>query len=365
MAERWAIVDRPPLDPNDPRSWHGVVRKISSNVWIADGKLIVTFTRSIPRSGAYLADLGFSGFWSFRDVRSTDELPTSTPLTTPDMIAMNTDATYDGDHGYWRVGSVAVIKIKHFEPGYWLERTREHTTINYVRQQSPSFAVPEVIHHLEYEGGYILVTTRLGEQASPHRLNASLEARMNLQRQIVDAIVEMAAWKGTAVAGVDGGDHPDWALFVGLQRDHKSGPAVLQDLGVDCTEPVFYNGQIDHLGVVVNDRYELVGFQDWDECGFVPRAWIIFRTIEVPNGLTPVLSNLAVFSNVIRRTGLVSMCLELRDRGFPNEVHKFEPYMRAIEERVAKSEKLKRDEGISYGMTGVFHPVFDLPEKKP
>ncbi|KAK3614204.1 hypothetical protein LTR22_027867 [Elasticomyces elasticus] len=177
-----------------------------------------------------------------------------------------------GGHAVWDLGTAFLKIINPTSP----HSTREHVTLQYVKQKKPSFIIPEVLYHGEWDGRYHLVVTRV---PGPTLIKAWPEMTIEMKLDCIDRIVEicqeLASWRGDEIAGVDGGQICDRYLCNDDDEPNFSHECLLkscQGLGMDCSTLVFFHCDLGPSNILyANGGVSVI---DWEVAGFVPKEWI-------------------------------------------------------------------------------------------
>jgi hypothetical protein len=113
------------------------LRQIDSSTWLI-GDLVLH--RSLDRFDAATWNDGTDNS-SYKLTKATTPLPSATTPPDSPYIKLVHEA---GDVSVvWSIGSIALCKVRYIEEGV----TAESVTLNFVRDQNPSFEIPKVLHH--------------------------------------------------------------------------------------------------------------------------------------------------------------------------------------------------------------------------
>lgn len=141
-----------------PRPVRESVLEVDNRSWIIADKLIISRQSTAPSSGVFWSD-GADAFYTISELESEQLLPQTRLLLLTSLIKLAHDA---GDaNAAWRIGD-AFLKVQKLS---YPNRTREHTTLNYLYDPGNAFAlttsIPRVLYHNEFNERYYLVTTRI------------------------------------------------------------------------------------------------------------------------------------------------------------------------------------------------------------
>lgn len=198
--------------------------------------------------------------------------PPSTTMPNSPFIKLVHEA---GDaSAVWSIGESAFCKVRYIDEAV----TPESATLNFVRNQQPSFETPKVLHHaFGHDRSYLFL------QRVPGRtLDAAWPSLNDYWRQhYVDVVVkickEMSGWKGHRLGGVDG-QHIREAFLITPRGsdDFSSLQAGCEALGMDCSSFIFYHADLGPTNIIVEDEPSSgkVGIIDFEISGYFPRGWI-------------------------------------------------------------------------------------------
>ncbi|KAH8760747.1 hypothetical protein BGZ57DRAFT_582925 [Hyaloscypha finlandica] len=246
------------------------LKQIDSNTWLIGGLVL---HRSLhPSDAATWNDDGDNSSYTLTDA-PTPLLAATTPPDSP-YIKLVHEA---GDaSAVWSVGNNAFCKVRYIDEGV----TPESVTLNFVRDQRPSFGTPKVLHHaFGNDRSYLFLQRVIGRT-----LDAAWPSLNEYwQRHYVNAVVnvckEMAEWKGHRLGGVDGQNIPEYYLVTppgGNDFSSVNLEAGCKAMGMDCSSFVFYHADLGPTNIIVEDKPSSgrVGIIDFEISGYFPRGWI-------------------------------------------------------------------------------------------
>lgn len=247
------------------------IRETSDNSWVLGGRILLWRQPSPPSSGTFWSD-GTGSFYTITDAPQPP--PESWPLPATSHIKKVYDA---GDvSADWMMGE-AFFKVKILDERI-PRATREHVTLNHLRNRSLSFTIPEVHHHAEFNGRYYIFMSKIhGETLGQAWARMGEEAKQDCASQVVSICKELAAWQADSISGVDGEHLSDLFLTpLGTQKNCSPGNFLRNclELGMDCSTFMFYHCDLGPENIIVKATGEIVGIIDWETAGFVPKEWI-------------------------------------------------------------------------------------------
>lgn len=244
-------------------------QELHADAWLIGGKLHLARQTSRPAEGAWWDD----GNGTYYAVSETADLSLpARPLqsTTPFPIV------YDAgnSHAVWKVGNAFVKIISDLGPS----ATREHVTLDYVREMERDFAIPEVIYHGEWDGRYYLILSRVAGQTLHEAWPVMSEAaKTDCVARVARICSQLAARKADYIGGVDGHELPENWLARHIDESDCSRAALLEncnELGMSGAPFHFYHCDLGAGNVLVDLATGAIAIIDWECAGFVPREWV-------------------------------------------------------------------------------------------
>ncbi|RMJ14227.1 hypothetical protein BHE90_003304 [Fusarium euwallaceae] len=318
------------------KRWGPSFRKINASSWIIFGKIILTQlplgeTKEEPND---YVDHEEGFIYRIRELRDGEARPTKTTSIPNDGPVRPRRALHNGLAVEYLIGSTGSLKFmpakadtEHVNHHAW-----EHENIEYVEKQGPKhFRIPRVLYHTEFEGKYVILTERVGTSVFDRPIPVKFLGRV--LDQIAKAVSEMARWEAPSVQGVNGKD-VQFYIFEHVIQDvfHKgkraSGYAhkYFAEKGFNMSPCGFLNGHIGLGDVGLDQDFNLVGFNNWDECAFVPKGYITSYVLDRidhvsrPGDLKWEMSTLV---KARQRQGFASLFMNLVSQGLPNEIECF------------------------------------------
>ncbi|CVL08878.1 uncharacterized protein FMAN_14112 [Fusarium mangiferae] len=248
------------------------IREIDDMSWLLGEKLILS--RSCSASPPFSWYDGSTFYYRITEATQKPQISRSRLTALSDSVRLVHSA--GNESAVWEVGN-AFVKVKLSGPP---DTTREHVTLAWVKDRSPSFAIPEVLYHDEWEGRYYLVLSKVPGQTLAQIWSSMDEAtKFRYVDRIVDVCQELAEYKANFIGGVDGRYLPDSLLIKrGGEKDFSNQNLAknCKDLKMDCTEFVFFHCDLGPGNLVIASN-GLLGIIDWETAGFVPKQWIRTR----------------------------------------------------------------------------------------
>ena len=245
---------------------NNTLKQIDSETWLIGSLLLYRLAGCSPT--ATWTDEGENS--SYTITKATKPYPATVQSDSPNIKLVHEA----GDaYAVWAVGSSALCKVRYIEEG----TTPESTTLDYVRNQRPSFDVPTVLNYtIDGDRSYLFLGRLPGrtlDQAWPS-LNESW--RYHYVNAIVNICKEMAHWKRDQLGGVDGQDVPEYYLQSCGTDDFSSIQAVCEEIGMDCSSFVFFHADLGPTNIIVEDvpRNGKLAIIDFEIAGFLPKGWI-------------------------------------------------------------------------------------------
>ncbi|KAF4971316.1 hypothetical protein FSARC_1835 [Fusarium sarcochroum] len=252
----------PPQPDNNPRL------EIDDNSWMI-GQVIISRHASKPSGPCW--DDGKGAFFTI------SEAPNPKPPTRPisdDCPIKDWYAWEPSPYGRWEIGNAHLA----INPD---KGAPEHVTLEVLSKRSLSFQIPKVYYHAVHDELYYVVHSTLPGKTILDAWPETDDEALKLQwvDKIVDAYVELSAWRGETISGVNGHFLFEWWLG----KDPFSYPdpykpeLLLQsteEIGLDNSKLVFTHNHLSPLSFTVNEDGELLGIYLWHDAGFLPKDWI-------------------------------------------------------------------------------------------
>ncbi|KAL2686960.1 hypothetical protein Neosp_004507 [[Neocosmospora] mangrovei] len=341
----------------DLKNWDSSFRQINASSWIIFDKAILTQlplkeTKEEPND---YVDRKEGFIYRIREL-GDDEARPNTTTSIPDQGPVRPDhhAVHPGQYFEYLIGSAGSLKFmpakadaEHVNHHAW-----EHENIEYAAKQGPKhFRIPRVIYHTEFEYKYAILTERVGTSLFDKPMPAKFLKR--LLGQITKAVGEMSRWEAPLVQGVKGKDIQGWIFHHVIDNiyseGHRASDRVQEYLagkGFNMSPCGFLNGNIRLGDVGLDQDFNLVGFNTWTDCAFVPKGYIasyvLDRTDYVSRPGDPA-RELPELLEASQRQGYASLFLNLVSQGLPNEIECFDKVLNdehAI--RARQSERRQR-----------------------
>ncbi|KAL9084082.1 MAG: hypothetical protein Q9165_008219 [Trypethelium subeluteriae] len=242
------------------------LKQIDLNTWLI-GNFVLH--RSLKQSS--------TATWN--DIDGSSYTLTEAPSPPPPTVAPNGPHTAlvheAGDaSAVWSIGHVAFCKVRYIEEGV----TPESITLNFVRDQQPSFETPEVFHHaFDKDRSYLIIQRLIGRTLDFVWPSLSEYWKRFYVNAVVEICKEMAEWKGVALGGVDGQRIPEYYLVTPSGSDDFGSIEVgCKALGMDVSQVVFSHADLGPTNIVVEDIPILgkIGIIDFEISGFLPKGWV-------------------------------------------------------------------------------------------
>lgn len=243
------------------------LKQVDSNTWLIGGLVL--------HRSPYPSDTATWNDDSDNSSYTLTESPHPTPSATePDSPFIKLVHEAGDESAVWSIGNNAFCKARYTQEGV----TPESVTLNFVRDQKPSFKVPKVLHHaFGHDRSYLFL------QRVPGRTLDTAWPTLNdyWRRHYVDAVVnvckEMSEWKGHRFRGVDNQHIPEYYLVVPRGSDDFSTLQTgCEAIDMDCSSFVFYHADLGPTNIIVEDEPSSgsVGIIDFEISGYFPRGWI-------------------------------------------------------------------------------------------
>ncbi|KAJ4314510.1 hypothetical protein N0V84_008851 [Fusarium piperis] len=314
------------------RRWDSSFRQVNATEWLIFDKIKLT---QLPLENEEQEDGDYvdhkEGFiYRIKELEDHEERPTNTtsiPLEGP--VRPRRAISYSMNFCYLigSSGSLNFMPAKADE-NHPNHHAWAHENIEYVEKKGPEhFRTPRVIYHTEFEGKYAIMTETFGtpilERPFPVKfLNRLLD-------QIAKAVGEMAQWEESEVQGVGKKDIQwymfEWVpstIFVKGKRASGYVQKYLKKKGFDMEPCGFLNAHMRLCDISLDEDYNLVGFDNWMECAFVPKGYITSYVLDRVDHTAPPCDlkwDLRELILGLRRQGTARLTKSLANEGLPNQ----------------------------------------------
>lgn len=249
--------------------------EINNDTWLVGGRLVL----SRGSHGRGLWEDSDNGCFTIDT--ATHPLPATTPLSQDSPIKLIHDV---GDvSAVFSIGNSALCKVKLIDIP---NATREHVTLAWLSEREWSFRYPTVFSHAEWDSRYYIFIGRVkGSSMDSSWSSLDTSTHQKYADNVTETCKDIAvAFSSGCITGVDGGGLSEKYLC-GRDIDCKpeSLVEVCPQLGMDCSNPVFYYCDLGPTNVLV-DKDGSLGVIDWGTTGFVPSEWIKTK-FRVPSGM--------------------------------------------------------------------------------
>jgi hypothetical protein len=257
------------------RKWGGdhinkSLKQIDSNAWLIGD--IVLHRSPFPSETATWNDDGDNS--SYTLMEAPTPLPSAT--TPPDSPYIKLIYEAGDASAVWSIGNNALCKVRYIEEGV----TPESVTLDFVRDQRPSFEVPKVLHHaFGNDRSYLFLQRVPGRTLDAAWPTLNEYWRRHYVNSVVNVCKEMAQWKGHVFGGVDGKNIPErYLLKPRALEDFSSAhlQAICEAMGMDCLNLVFNHADLGPTNIIVENKPNSgkLGIIDFEIAGYFPRCWI-------------------------------------------------------------------------------------------
>ncbi|AEO60408.1 hypothetical protein MYCTH_2120439 [Thermothelomyces thermophilus ATCC 42464] len=259
------------------------LQQIDENSWLFGDRILLTRQASPPPDRPSWGD-GNGLYYVVSEPPSP--LPPCRPLPADSHIQKLYDA--GGVSAVWRVGDAICKAKKYSDPNM----TWEHVTLDHLHNKCPlgqlSFAVPNVIHHVQSKDRYFIIQSRIpGKTLAEAWPSMDESTKEYYVSRIAGICTELAAWTGDGIHGVDGRNLSDLYLTPLHGIEDMSPQNLLRNcanFGMDCSQFVFYHCDLGPGNIIIDPGERSFGVVDWEMAGFVPREWIRTK-VRVSSGL--------------------------------------------------------------------------------
>lgn len=191
-------------------------------------------------------------------------------------------------HAVWKLGE-AYIKVM-VPDGSAI--TREHTTLQALKNLRRSFGIPEVLFHGEWNGRYVLITRKVRGQTISQAwptLGEDVKTLCVARMACICKEISTVFGPGHAIVGIDGGQLSERYFGSQSGRTWDFNVSLMQQncakAGLDTSELMFYHCDLTPGNVLIDfdskGRLE-IGIIDWECAGFVPANWVRTKVIVGP-----------------------------------------------------------------------------------
>lgn len=175
----------------------------------------------------------------------------------------------------WYLGNIAFYKARYIEEGV----TPESVTLNFVRDQQPSFDTPGVFHHeFDNDRSYLFIRRVPGRTLDSAWPSLSEYWRRFYVNRLVEICKEMAEWKRERLGVVDGQNIPEYYLVTPIGSDNFGSIGVsCEAIGMDVSKSaVFSHFDLGPTNILVEKKMSSgqMGIIDFEISGFLPMTWI-------------------------------------------------------------------------------------------
>ncbi|KAK1976741.1 kinase-like domain-containing protein [Colletotrichum cereale] len=250
------------------------LREVDSHIWLVGERLLIS--RSSEASSNYLWSDGCSSYYSVAEVPGTPPASQALSTSSSDPIRLVYDA--GGISAVWEIAN-AFLKVKVSNSP---NTTREHVTLAGVKAMSPSFAIPEVLYHGEWDSRQYLILSRVPGQTLADVWPTMDEAtKCRYVDRVVDICVELGEHQASRISGLDGKHLFEPLLIRGDKEEEYSHENLMKsftEIGMDYSTSTFVFFHCDlGPGNLIIDSDGSLGIIDWEMAGFVPKEWIRTR----------------------------------------------------------------------------------------
>ena len=154
-----------------------------------------------------------------------------------------------------------------------LDVTREHITLPWLHQRTWTFAIPDVLHHAEYDGMYYIVfSQRPGETVDSIWPTSEASTRQHYAERMVEICRELALpTSRCGISGVDGNVFSERCLC-GRKLDHspQNSRQTCMELDMDWSTLVFYHCDVGPTNILAGPANGSIEIIEGETAGFVP-----------------------------------------------------------------------------------------------
>lgn len=244
------------------------VKQIDLSSWLF-GSLILRRSTS-PSNTATWVDENDNSSYIFKVVPAS-------PLSASLVESPHVTLVYEcgGASAVQSIGSNAFYKVRFITEGI----TPESVTLNFVRDQQPSFQIPKVFNYSFHDNLSYLFLQRLpGRTLTTAWPNLSEIWRHYQVKAVVSACLEMAKWTSPRLGGVDSQNIAEYYLrWKGSSEfDTAQLQARCEAIGMDCSNFYFYYTNLGPGNIIVEDEPSTgqIGIIDYEIAGYLPIGWV-------------------------------------------------------------------------------------------
>ncbi|RSL82076.1 hypothetical protein CEP51_005390 [Fusarium floridanum] len=364
----------PSADPFEPyfkfflKRWDTSFRQINASSWLIFGKAILTqlpLTETKEEPNDYVDhEEGF--IYRIRELSEGEARPTKTTSIPGQGPVRPRRALYQGMYFEYLIGSAGSLKFMPFKADaqHVNHHAWEHENIEYVAKQGPKhFRIPRVLYHAEFGGKYAILTERVGTSVFDRPIPAKFLGRV--LGQIAKAVGEMARWEAPSVQGVNGKDIQNFIfenvpqpIFPKGQRASGFAEKYLAKKGFNISPCGFLNGHIKLSDIGLDQDFNLVGFNTWCECAFVPKGFITSYAMNRADYVSRPRRyewEMPTIFEGLKRQGSARMFLNLLGQGLPDEIECFDEIL--LDENAFRATHRERWElKLPHGEMGFIFP---------
>ncbi|RSL39161.1 hypothetical protein CEP53_014271 [Fusarium sp. AF-6] len=337
------------------KQWASSFRQINASSWIIFNKAILTqlpLSKTDEEPNDYV-DRNEGFIYRIRELGDDEARPAKTTRI-PDKGPVRPNyRAWEPLYVEYNVGSTGCLKFvpAKADATHVNHHALEHENIEYVSKQGPKhFRVPRVVYHIEFEGKYSILTERVGTPVLDRPIPFRFLTR--LLSQIAEAVAEMARWEAPSIQSVNGKDVQWWIfehVILDIFAEGKRASNYLQEYlggkGFTLSPCGFLNGHTGLRDVGLDEDFNLVGFNNWGQCAFVPKGYIMPFVLYNMDAFGPPVDPkvLPALTQALWRTGMASMTCKMIKGGLSDETESFSTLLSeqiAIRARHQEREKL-------------------------
>ncbi|KAK2051048.1 hypothetical protein LY76DRAFT_529292 [Colletotrichum caudatum] len=248
------------------------IREIDSQTWLIGDRLLLS--RSSAASPRCLWSDGCGSFYRISEV--TEAPPVLQSLSTPSLELIRLVYDAGDSSAVWAIGN-AFLKIKISNQP---RTTREHVTLAGVKAMKPSFSIPDVLYHGEWDGRQYLILSKVpGMTLADAWPTMDETTKCHYVDRVVGVCKELGKLQADRISGIDRNELLDPLL---IKRDaekdfsHENLVKSCMELDMDCSTFIFSHCDLGPGNLIIDNDGSL-GIIDWEMAGFVPKDWIRTR----------------------------------------------------------------------------------------